>query len=243
MKKYTVVFLLSFAAVNSFSQINVHAGLEDVYRNFMVQAHSQFEKLVLADFTSVGGDKRFMSSNWVVGGATNNYGVTISQNYFFNYDFLAQELHAKWKDTNIVVNSNYVKRFFIVTADGTHNFVKSEAIDPQGKYFFESLAFDEATNDSAKVQILKLRTIKQVKKNKNDYLANFSGDFADELDNKIEYFIVFPDKKYTKVKLTKKAMAAALAPYAEKVKPYLAKEESMDETVAANLIRFVNSSQ
>lgn len=222
------------------AQLNMYGGLEDTYRNFMLQSHSQFNQGVLNDFLGVGGDQRFMSNNWLVGGATNNFGVTICGNYFFNYDFLAQELHAKWKDTTIVVNTNYVKRFFLLNNNITHNFVKCPLIDQPDKYFFESLAFDEQTNDSGKIQLLKLRTIKVIKAKKDDYLANFSGDYSDKLDNKIDYYLVFPDNSFTKVKLNKKSFLDALEKYKVKAADYLKQANGFNEQIAADLIRSVN---
>jgi len=240
MKKNIIFFFLIVMVTRSYAQINMYGGLEDAYRSFMVNSHSQFNKGVLTDFLGVGGENRFMSNNWLVGGATNNFDVTISGNYFFNYDFLNQELHAKWKDTTIIVNTNYVKRFFLVDKNVTHYFVKSPALDPPGKYFYESLGFDEEKGDSGKVQLLKLRTIKQVKANKNDYLANFSGDYSDKLDNNIDYFIVFPDNVATKVKLSKKSLSSALSKFKEKVDNFFKGNPDMNEENAGALIRYIN---
>ncbi len=240
MKKllFSLVFLSSFTFAKA--QI-LYGGLEDAYRSFMLQAHSQFNKGVLNDFMGVGGDTRFMNNQWLVGGATNNYEVTISGNYYFNYDFLGQELHAKWKDTTIIVNTNYIKRFFLLNANITHNFVKSPAIDAQGKYFFESLGFNEETLDSGKVvQLLKLRTVKQLKAKKDDYLANFNGDFSDKMDNTIDYYIVLPDNSYTKVKLTKKSLSSALSKYKEKCDSFFKSNSELNEQTAGDLIRSIN---
>lgn len=240
MKKIILSFIFISILSGARAQLNVYGGIEDSYRNFMLQSHSQFNRGVLNDFLGVGGDQRFMSNNWLVGGATNNFGVTISGNYFFNYDFLIQELHAKWKDTTIVVNTNYVKRFFLLNNNITHNFVKCPLLDSQGKYFYESLAFDEQTNDSGKVQLLKLRTIMVVKAKKDDYLANFSGDYSDKLDNKIDYYLVFPDNTFAKVKLNKKSFLEALEKHSLKAGDYLKKASGFNEQIAADLIRSLN---
>jgi len=241
MKKLLATLLLFTFLNKSFAQVNLYGGVEDAYRQFMLQSHSQINKQILTDFLGVGGDKRFESSQWLQGGATNNFDVTIAGDYLFNYDFLGHELHAKWKDTNIVVNTSYVKRFFLVKDGRTHSFVKSPAVDAGGKYFFESLAFDEETNDSAKIQLLKLRTIKQKKVDKNSYLANYSGDYNDEYDNSIEYYVVMPDKTFTKVKLNKKSLTGALGKYKDRSQTYFKQIDQVNEETAGGLIRYLNA--
>lgn len=242
MKKAILGLILTFTFFSGRAQVNLYGTLDDVYRNFMVNAHTQFTKAILNDFIGVGGNERFMSNNWVSGGATNYYGVTISQNYLFNYDFLGHELHAKWRDTTIVVNTNYVKHFFLIENNRTHNYIKSAALDPQAKFFYESIAYDEVSGDSGKVQLLKHRIVKQLKANKNDYLANFSGDYTDKFNNKVEYYIVFPDNTSTKVKMSKSSIAEALSvKYKDQVNIFFKQPTgSFNEDVAASLIRSIN---
>lgn len=242
MKRVIGSLLMLSIFFSAKSQLLIHGDLEDVYRNFMVQSHTQFNKSILNDFLGVGGADRFESAQWLRGGATNNFEVTISQNYLFNYDYLAHELHAKWRDTSIVVNTSYVKRFFLEENLITHTFVKSPAIDPVGKYFFESLAYDEPSKDSGVVQLLRLRTIKVVKNNRNDYLSNFSGDYNDKMDNKIEYFIVLPNNTFTKVKISKSAISDALgANNKAKVDNFFKQSTGkFNEEQAAALIRYIN---
>lgn len=240
MKRIALCLVLSASLFTAKSQLLIHGDLEDVYRNFMVQAHSQFSKSILNDFIGVGGDQRFFSNKWLNGGATNNFEVTISQNYTFNYDFLGQELHAKWRDTSIVVNTNYVKRFFLNDGFNSHVFVKSPALDPSGQQFYESLAFDEASHDSAKIQLLKARTVKKIRANKDAYLANFEGDYSDEFKNTIDYYVVFPNKTYSKVKLSKKSLSDAFSKYSDKVATYFKQVDKVDEESAAGLIRYLN---
>lgn len=241
MKKILILSLLIAGFVTSRSQTAIYGTLDDAYRDFMIKSHTQFDKLILNDFMGVGGDKRFMNNYWLEGVATNNFEVSISKPYKFNYDFLGHELHAKWKDTSIVVNTNYVRRFALIDNAGEHIFVKAEAIDPKSKYFFESLAFDADSKDSGKVQLLKLRTIKKIKANKNDYVANFNGDFSDELDETIEYFILKPNKSYSKVKLTKRSIQDALgSEFKSKSDAFFKNSSVSDEATAASLIRTIN---
>ncbi|MFM9910043.1 MAG: hypothetical protein ACKVOW_11865 [Chitinophagaceae bacterium] len=240
MKKILLGIIVFVAAQHSHAQGRIYASLDDIYRDFMLQSHTQFNKSVLNDFQGLGGANRFMSSQWLQGAATNNFEASISGNYLFNYDFMGHELHAKWKDTCIIVNTSYVKRFFLVDNNKSHFFVKCQALDGPGQYFFESLAFDQDSNDSAKVQLLKLRKIKSIKTNKNDYLANFSGDYSDTFDEKLEYYLVLPDQTYSKVKLNKRSLADALEKYKTKADAFLKDNNVADEDNAAALIRYVN---
>ena len=241
MKKILFFLLLASGIISAKSQTAIYGTLDDAYRDFMIKSHTQFDKLILNDFMGVGGDKRFMNNYWLEGVATNNFEVSISKPYKFNYDFLGHELHAKWKDTTIVVNTNYVRRFALIDNAGEHVFVKSAQLDPQGKYFFESLAFDADSKDSGKVQLLKLRTIKRIKANKNDYVANFNGDFSDELDETIEYYIVKPTNETTKVKLSRRSIQEALGTaYKAKADAFFKNGSVSDEISAASLIRAIN---
>lgn len=241
MKKVVIISFLFAVFFSAKSQTAIYGTLDDAYRDFMIKSHTQFDKLILNDFMGVGGEKRFMSNYWLEGEATNNFEVSISRPYKFNYDFLGHELHAKWKDTSIVVNTNYVRRFLLIDNFGEHVFVKAASIDPQGKYFFESLAYDATSKDSGKVQLLKLRTIKKIKANKNDYVANFNGDFSDELDETIEYYLVTPQKSYSKVKLNKRSILDALGTeYKAKADAFFKSGTINNESSAAALIRIIN---
>jgi hypothetical protein len=239
MKKSLLFSILFLSTLFTRAQLLGQAGLENVYRDFMLQAHSQFSKAVANDFLSVGGEQRFESAYWMWGGATNNFGVTIEDNYQFNYDYLAHELHAKWKDTTIIVNNNYVKRFYVLVNGRPKTFVKSPVIDAAGKYFFESLGFDAA--DSTGYQLLKLRTIKKLKADRNSYLANFSGDYTDQLDSKYEYFVVKPDGSFTKIKLNRKGLNEAFAANKSEVNHYFSQIDEVNDETAGGLVRYINS--
>lgn len=213
MKKtlFVLTLICSLSAVKA--QLT-GAGIGQQYGNFMLNVHTQFNRAQLADFIPVGGDKRFFDNKWLNGGVTNNFEYTLSDGFKFNYDFIKQELSAKWNDTSIVVDNRTIKRFYLDDNINRHYFVKNIGIDGKGKYFFESLAYDEVNKDSSGFQLLKLRTVKQIRANKNDYLANFSGDYSDSYDNTIEYYLVSPDKTYSKIKLNRKSLQSAY----EKVK-------------------------
>lgn len=213
MKKtlFVLTLICSLSAVKA--QLT-GAGIGQQYGNFMLNAHTQFNKQQLVDFLNVGGNKRFFDYMWMNGGVTNYYDYTLSEGYVFNYDFLKQELVAKWYDTAISVDSRTIKRFYVDDLYNRHFFVKNQAIDGKGKYFFESLAYDNNNKDSSGFQLLKFRSVKLLRANKNDYLANFSGDYSDSYDNTIEYYLVSPDKTYSKIKLNRKSFQSAF----EKVK-------------------------
>lgn len=208
MKK--TLFVLGLICMISIAKAQLTgAGIGQQYGNFMLNVHTQFNRAQLADFIPVGGDKRFFDNKWLNGGVTNNFEYTLSDGFKFNYDFQKHELSAKWNDTSIVVDNRTMKRFYLDDNVNRHYFVKNIAIDGKGKYFFESLAYDEVNKDSSGFQLLKHRTVKQIRANKNDYLANFSGDYSDTYDNTIEYYLVSPDKSYSKIKLNKRSFQSA----------------------------------
>lgn len=252
MKRSTYLLLLAliFSARFGYAQSNAlsaprpvlsssdlsELSLMDKFNNFMLQTHGQFSKGQLKEFSGMGGTERYFANNWVQGGATNPYDVTISAKYEFNFDFLNHELYAQLKDTAIVVNSNFLKSFFLEKDGMPHYFVKAQSID--AKYFFESLAYDPSQKDA--VQLLKLRTIKVIKTNRNDYAANFNGNYDDKLNNKVEYFILRPDNTYEKVKLNRKSLSEALVAYKDKVDKFFEKADGMNEQTAAALIAYIN---
>lgn len=235
-------FILLFVLIGPLhAQYNPTASLAQQYGNFIVNAATQFNKVVLADFIAAGGEKRFQDNYWLSGGVTNYFEYTLTGGYQFNYDFLGQELHARWKDTSIIVDSRTVKRFYLDNGNARHYFVKNLDIDGKGKYFFESLAYDEASKDSSQFQLLKLRVVKRIRANKNDYLANFSGDYSDTFNSEYSYFLVMPDHTYAKIKLNRKSFQGALAKYKEQTESVLgASPSEFDEATAADMVRKFN---
>jgi hypothetical protein len=90
------------------------------------------------------------------------------------------------------------------------------------------------------VQVLKLRTAKVMRAKKDSYLANFSGDYSDEIDNNIEYFIVFPDKSTAKVKLNRKSIVGSMGKYADKADAYLKAAGKVNEETLAGMVKSIN---
>jgi hypothetical protein len=213
--------------------------LQNNFNSFIAQTNSQFTKGQLAEFTGLGGTQRYFSNVWVSGAAMNPQGVTIGKPYVFNFDFKEHELYAQWKDTAIVVNSNYLKAFMLMDNGQPHYFVREPAIHLT--YFLESIGFDPELKTEPKVQLLKLRKVVLKKTNKNDYAATFSGDYSDKIVSEIEYYISQPDHKFSKIKLSKKAITAALPEYAQKFNEYFASNpDKLDDGNAVNLIKYLN---
>jgi len=252
MKKLSLLFtILVFGfGFNGYSQSNAllaprfeTSGLSDIqlqnnFNNFMLQTHSQFAKGQLNEFTGLGGTQRYFSNVWLAGTATNPHDATLGSPYVFNFDFKEHELYAQWKDTAIIVNSNHLKSFMLLENGQPHYFLRVPSIHL--KFFFESLGYDPELKKD-RVQLLKLRKVMVRKANKNDYAANFNGDFADKLDNEIEYFLIMPDNTHVKVKLTKKSISAAMPAYADKINEYFAvHNEKLDDRSAGDLIRYIN---
>lgn len=249
MKRITLFAIVFVMGHFSYSQSNAlqaprfeTSGLGDIqlqnnFNNFMLQTHSQFAKGQLNEFTGLGGPQRFFSNVWVSGTATNPQDVVLGKPYVFNFDFKEHELYAQWKDTGIVVNSNYLKSFMLMENGQPHYFLRAPEIHT--KYFFESLGY-EPDKSNRKVQLLKLRTIKVMKTNKNDYAAAFNGDYSDKLKNEIEYYILNQNNTYSKVKLNKKSLSEALASHKTIVDGYFAQHDKLNENNIANLIRIIN---
>ncbi len=245
----TVVFLV-ISQFSGYTQSNAllaprfeTSGLSDIqlqnnFNNFMLQTHSQFAKGQLNEFTGLGGTQRYFSNVWLAGTATNPQDVTLGNPFVFNFDFKEHELYAQWRDTAIVVNNNFLKSFMILENGQPHYFLRAPTIHL--KYFFESLGYDPELKKD-RVQLLKLRTVKTIKANKNDYATTFNGDYSDKMKNEIEYYLMMPDNTHVRVKLTKKAISAALPAYADKINEYFAvHNDKLDDRSAGDLIKYIN---
>lgn len=234
MKKLLFI-CMGLAALQTATAQLTGGSLAEQFNNFVVNANTQFNKAPLVDFVNVGGDKRFLSNKWSPGGVANNYGYILSNGFTFNYDFMKQELYARWKDTSIAVDPRAVSYFYMDTETGRKYFVKNFKLDGKGNNFYEAFATENPMKDSGQVQLLKYRYVKRIRANRNDYAANFTGDYSDSYDNNEEYYLVFPDQNVTKVKLTRKSFQSAF----EKAKLQADCSnlpESLNETDAAYFI-------
>ena len=239
MKKLLLLLFITVASINTLAQTNIRASLGEIFRDFMVKTSGRRIE-VLQDFTGFGGDKRFFSTRWLIGGATNNFDVEITDNFYFNFDFLEHDLYVQKKDTHILVNTNYVKRFFILNENRVHYFVKNNQLDPQGQLFFEAMGYNATKPDSMQVQLLKLRKVKRLRANKDDYLNNFNGDFSDVYDSNIQYYLAFPDQTIKKIKLTQKDLTKSLSAYTTEVKAFLNAFKDVSESNVGELIKGIN---
>jgi hypothetical protein len=223
-------------AAPAMAQMNMYGDAGAGYRNLLLQSKSLFNKPV-KDFTDAGGASRYFSDNWQEGGATTPNDVTVSTPYHFNFDFKEHELYAMVHDTSIIINNNHLKSFFLNANGFTHYFVRAPYIDPL--HFFESIGYDSA-NKKPVMQLLKLRTIKVVKANKNAYTSNFSGEYNDKYSNVAAYYVLLPDSTWAQVKLTKRSLTEALGKYKEKVEAFFKTHSPVTEQNVDALVGSIN---
>lgn len=213
------------------------------FREFMVKSTSSaVTRNLLEEFKANGGDKRFFTDGWVPGSATNNYDVTLSEGYTFNYDFLENNLYARWKDSSIVVNNNYLKSFSLVDSRGYyHYFIKFPTDDLSRPPFYEviSYEYDSAVKPDFGYKFVKSRTIKVVKANKNDYVANQTGNYSDKIKSIYEYFIGFPDGKLIPAKFNKKFLSDTFAGN-DKAQELINKMTKVNEETIISMVRSLN---
>ncbi|RYY06825.1 MAG: hypothetical protein EOP43_05140 [Sphingobacteriaceae bacterium] len=237
MKKVFITIFLAFVASLTFAQLTSSGSIGESYRNFMVQSTSFLNPHDFVSFEPIGGTDRFFSEKWENGGARNlNDAVIANKDYQFNYDFLKHELYAKWKDTIITVDNNYLKSFYIYNGNSRHNFCKILQIDPEN--FVELLSADTLQN---KIMLLKKRTTSIRKGDKASPGSNYLGNFSDAYNSKTEYFLLFPDKASVKINISKKNILEKLQPsYKRKAETILSSERSLNDTKAINLINALN---
>lgn len=234
MKSCIMLIFLSAAAYGTYAQVNIGGDIEKGYRDFLQQTRTAGHSRELSDFVTLGGEKRFFSNNWEKGRVTNMYGASVSSK--FNYDFLDKELYAFHRDSVIALNINYVTSFYVEKNGAVHYFIKIPSINNTN--FLESIGYDSTKRKS--VHFLKDRSVVLIKGDKNSYLSNFNGDYADNLKDKSEYYLYFPDGSFTKVKMDKKSLSAALEKYADKTAPFFSSVKKITEENIKELLALVN---
>lgn len=237
MKPAIILFFITAGVQNLSAQVNIGGNIEKGYRDFVLQTRSVITKNELNDFNALGGEKRFFSSKWEKGKVTSNGGASVSTSYTFNYDFLDKQLYTLYKDTVIAVDENYINSFYLEKSGTTHFFVKIPSIDNTG--FMESVGYD--STKARPVLFLKNRTPIMSKGDKNSYLSNFSGEYSDNIKDKSEYYLYFPDGTSAKVRIDKKVLSEALEKYSEKTAPFFKSVKKITEDNIKDLLMLVNS--
>ena len=233
------VFLLAISFVLSvpvISQVNIGGNIEKGYRDLVQQTRTVLKANELSDFASLGGDKRFVSRDWLKGSVVSVYGPVSNNNYRFNYDFLDKQLYSLFKDSVIAVDVNLIISFILETERQSRYFKRLTEIDKDN--FVESLSYDSAKKTA--VEIIKQRTVTLVKGDKNSYLSNFSGEYGDNIKTRIDYYVYFPDGKFTKVKLDKKSLSAQLSGRNKETDEFFANTKVINEANISLLLELVN---
>lgn len=211
-------------------------GQAQAFRNFIIAANSPTNpKMGREAFSLLGGEERFELPFWGSGKALSRGDEVISEGYEFNFDYEKNDLYIRHLADNqeVVVDKNSVRRFTIYKDADSLRFVKSIAIDPQNKTFYQLLAGDT----QAKVALLKLRTAKLIPVNKNDYMRNFNGDYTPHYQNAISYYIVDGEKGVKMLKNPSKKDILEIYPDAGSLLNEVVPGKQLDE---AGLARFIS---
>lgn len=234
------LFLFAFFAIIFFqasSQVNMSGDIEVGFRDMVQQTRTVLKAKQLTDFTDLGGEKRFVSSEWLKGTVRSIYGPISNKNYRYNYDFLDKQLYALFNDTVIAVEVNYIVSFYLEKDGQSRYYTRLPELDKDN--FVESLYYD--STKKAPVQLLRHRSVTLVKGDKNSYLANQTGEYSDNIKTKTEYYLYFPDGKFTKVKLDKKSFNAVLQGRNKQTDEFLQNTKVINEGNIALLLEVLNA--
>ena len=236
MKSSFLIGLFVAAAFSAFSQVNIGGDIEKGYRDLVQQTRTVLKAKELSDFGSLGGDKRFVSREWLKGSVQSIYGPVSNKNYRFNYDFLDKQLYALAHDSVIAVDVNFIVSFYLETEGQSRFFERIPSLDKDN--FVESLYFD--SSKAAPVQIIKYWTVTLVRADKNSYLSNFNGEYGDNIKSRVDYYIYYPDEKLVKVKLDKKSLESVLKGRNPQTDDFLAKNKTINEANISLLMAALN---
>jgi len=211
-------------------------GQAQAFRNFIIAANSPTNpKMGREAFLLLGGEERFELPFWGSGRALSRGDEVIGEGYEFNFDYEKNDLYVRHLADNqeVVVDKNSVRRFTLYKGTDSLLFVKSIAIDPQNKTFFQLLAGDT----QGKVALLRLRSAKLIPVNKNDYMRNFNGDYTPHYQNSITYYIVDAEKGVKLLKNPSKKDILAIYPEASALLNETIPGKHLEEV---QLVAFIN---
>ena len=159
------------------------------FRNFIIAANSPTNPKAAKDaFLILGGEERFELDSWGKGWVVTSENEQIKEGYLFNFDYEKNDLYVRdeAEGVDIVVEKSGLRTFSLLKNGDTLTFVRSKAIDPEGKIFFQLVGGDPRGT----VVLLKHRVSKALPVNKNDYMRNFSGDYAPHFQSKVTYYVM-----------------------------------------------------
>lgn len=200
--------------------------------------NSGFQSLQTYSNGEIKGSQ-FFSPKWAKGSVTSKDGSTISNNYYFVYDKVRQELFIKEIGSSQVLlgEKNEIMGFTLNT-DKVHSFVPAKTYDKENeKDFFEVLL----KNDNGFTVLKKIST-KFFPVDKRDIMKVKSGDFSDEFRDEIKYFVSFKKGKLEEFKLREKSILKVLPDTKEHLVKQYFKENNRDinDEYVVNLFTEIN---
>lgn len=159
------------------------------FRNFIIAANSPTNPRSPKEaFIALGGEERFASASWESGFVITLDLKKIQEGYLFNFDFANHDLYLRSpkEQQDIVVDKKGLHSFSLLIEKDTLTFVRSRAIDPSGKTFFQFIAGDPR----GKAVLLLQKEVREIPINKNDYLRNFNGDYTPHFRNTMTWHVL-----------------------------------------------------
>lgn len=181
-------FVLFFFAV-ALNIPSISFSQAQAFRNFIIAANSPTNPKSAKDaFEVLGGEERFELAGWGKGWVVTSENNMVQEGYLFNFDYEKNDLYVRdeAEGVDIVADKSSLRTFSLLKGSDTVVFVRSKAIDPEGKLFFQLVGGDP----KGTVVLLKHRMAKALPVNKNDYMRNFSGDYAPHYQSKVTYYIM-----------------------------------------------------
>jgi hypothetical protein len=181
-------FVLLFLAV-ALNTPSIGFSQAQAFRNFIIAANSPTNPKSAKDaFEVLGGEERFALAEWGRGWVVTSENQIVQEGYLFNFDYEKNDLYVRdeAEGVDIVADKSSLRTFSLLKGSDTVIFVRSKAIDPEGKIFFQLVGGDP----KGTVVLLKHRVAKALPVNKNDYMRNFSGDYAPHYQSRETYYIM-----------------------------------------------------
>ena len=210
--KYSLFILFSLIiSLSSMGQTDETVNTKEDFKEMskmssMNSRNTGYQSLQSLSNTVTKGSQ-FFNPSWSKGSVTSLDGSTVTNNYFFMYDKVRQELFIKEKGSEQILQGekNQITGFTLNT-DKVHSFAPAHIYDKENNNDF----FEVLVKNDAGITLLKKINTKYFPVDKSDIMKVKSGDFSDEYRDDIKYYISIKKGIPEEFKLREKSIKKVL---------------------------------